>query len=82
MLISISLEVIESLNNNELEEPVVNYLTSALSQIIESNENMIVFRDNPRTEAYYQLLENSRISSRLREIIIFLSSQYIYFEHV
>ena len=56
MLISISLEVIESLNNNELEEPVVNYLTSALSQIIESNENMIVFRDNPRTEAYYQLL--------------------------
>lgn len=86
MLISISLEVIESLNNNELEEPVVNYLTSALSQIIESNENMIVFRDNPRTEAYYQLLENSRISSRLREIIIFLSSQYIYtsnmFDHV
>lgn len=86
MLISISPEVIESLNNNDLEESVVNYLTSALSQIIESNENMIVFRENPITENYYQLLENSRISSRLREIIIFLSRQYMYtsnmFDHV
>ena len=86
MLISISAEVIESLNNNDLEEPVVNYLTSALSQIIESNENMIVFRENPIGQNYYQLLENSRVSSRLREIIRFLSRQYIYtsnmFDHV
>lgn len=86
MLISISAEVIESLNNNDLEEPVVNYLTSALSQIIESNENMIVFRENPIGQNYYQLLENGRISSRLREIIRFLSRQYIYtsdmFDHV
>lgn len=86
MLISISAEVIESLNNNDLEEPVVNYLTRALSHIIESNENMIVFRENPVGQNYYQLLENDRISSRLREIIRFLSRQYIYtsdmFDHV
>ena len=77
MLISISLEVIESLNRNEIEEPVINYLTSSLSQIIESNENMLVLRDNPTAEDYYyHLLENDRISARLREIISFLSKEY------
>lgn len=77
MLISISPEVIESLNKNEIEESVVNYLTSSLSQIIESNENMLVLRENPTAEDYYyHLLKNDRISARLREIISFLSKEY------
>ena len=87
MLISISPKVIESLNRNEIEESVANYLTSSLSQIIESNENMLVLRENPTAEDYYyQLLENDRINARLREIIRFLSKQYMYtskmFEYV
>lgn len=77
MLISISPEVIESLNKNEIEESVSNYLTSSLSQIIESNENMLVLRENPTAEDYYyHLLKNDRISARLREIISFLSKEY------
>lgn len=77
MLISISPEVIESLNRNEIEESVANYLTSSLSQIIESNENMLVLRENPTPEDYYyQMLKNDRISARLREIISFLSKEY------
>ena len=83
MLISISPDVVESLNNNDLDQSIVNYLTNSLSQIIETNENMIVFSENPKAkDSYYQFLDNDNISTRLREIIKFLSNQYMYTSNI
>ena len=77
MLISISSEIISLIAENRIPEEQLKYLTKSLANVVESSENILSLKKNPKMDdTYYSLLNHDSVADRLKEIIRMLTNQF------